>query len=205
MESEIRVEENEIRDLKLEQGKTSIEQLENTQGLLSVLGGVLNVLTPIFTVMQLINGAQLLFLTLKKKEPSAYAKSTDAAAKETTVKAKGMFAGIVSAFSSLGTPGIVAGIGLALTLVAALGVGISAAFGAFNQKTDESYAAESVNKLPNEIYKLNAKANEINNITTAFDKLDNKLIKTNSDLKEMSSLLDQAADKLNTEVDKKHD
>ena len=205
MESEIRVEENEIRDLKLEQGKTSIEQLENTQGLLSVLGGVLNVLTPIFTVMQLINGAQLLFLTLKKQEPSAYAKSTAAAAKETTVKAKGMFAGIVSAFSSLGTPGIVAGIGLALTLVAALGVGIAAAFGAFNQKKGESNAAESVNKLSNEIYKLNAKANEINNITTSFDKLDNKLIKTNSDLKEMSSLLDQAADKLNTEVDKKHD
>ena len=38
-----------------------------------------------------------------------------------------------------------------------------------------------------------------------FDKLDNKLIKTNSDLKEMSSLLNQAADKLDTEVDKKHD
>lgn len=82
-------------------------------------------------------------------------------------------------------------------------VGIAVAIG--NISSSSSSEAESVNKLSNEIYKLNAKANEINNITTAFDKLDNKLIKTNSDLKEMSSLLNQAADKLDTEVDKEHD
>ena len=96
---------------------------------------------------------------------------------------------------------IAAGI-LATLIGVTVGVALS---GANKYNKSAKGTAESINKISNEIYKLNAKANEINNITTAFDKLDNKLIKTNSDLKEMSSLLDQAADKLDTEVDKKHD
>jgi hypothetical protein len=130
VEGEIKQEENEIRDLKLEQGKLSIEQATNAQGLLGTLGSVLNVLTPILTIMQLINGVQAAFLLLKKKEPSAYAQSAAAAEKENAAKAKGMFAGIISAFSSMGPWGVAAGIVLALALVAALGVGIAAVAGA---------------------------------------------------------------------------
>ena len=73
-------------------------------------------------------------------------------------------------------------------------VGIAVAIKSTNSETENT--ADKVNELSNEIYKLNEKANAINNITSSFDKLDDKLIKTNADLKEMSSLLDQAADKL---------
>ena len=52
-------------------------------------------------------------------------------------------------------------------------------------------SAEAVNKLSNEIYKLNEKANAINEVTDSFDKLDNKIIKTNKDIEEMNSLLEQ--------------
>ena len=97
---------------------------------------------------------------------------------------------------------------IATAILAALGLatglGIAASMGAFNKEEDKE-AANDINKLSNEIYKLNEKANAINTITENFDRLHNKLIKTNSDLKEMSSLLDQATDKLSTEVDKEHD
>ena len=204
IEGEIKQEEFEIKNLNIEQQKTSLEQLANTQGLFSVLGSVLGVLTPIFTVMQLINGAQLLFLKLKNKEPRAYAKSAVAAQKDTAAKSKGMFAGVVSAFSSLGVPGVIAGIALAVGLAAALGVGIAAAFGAFNVKDDSEKGAKKINDLSNEIYKLNEKAEAINNITESFDKLDNKLIKTKTDLEEINSLLEKGAESMDdSEVDKK--
>ena len=205
LKKEIKIEEKEVRDLKLEQGKTSLEQLSNTQGLFSVLGSVLGVLTPIFTIMQLINGAQLLFLTLKKKEPSAYAKSTAAASKEAATKSTGMFAGIVSAFSSMGVPGIIAGIALATVLVAALGVGIAAACGAFNVKESKSGAestADNVNALSDSIYNLTKKSAELNKVSDAFEDIDNKVIKTKKDVEEMNSLLDSAADSMSTENEK---
>lgn len=61
-------------------------------------------------------------------------------------------------------------------------------------------AAEDINKLSNEIYKLNEKANAIKQITSAYDELDNKIIKTKKDQEELNSLLEQAADKLSTET-----
>lgn len=199
IEGEIKAEEIEIRNLKLEQGETSIDQLSNAQGFLGVLGSTLKILTPIFTVMQLINAAQSTFLTLKKKEPSVYAKSIASANLDATAKSKGMFAGIVGAFSSAGIPGIIAGIALAVALTTALGVGIAAAVGAFNPKDEAGKTAEEINKLGTEIYNLTEKANSLNQIGDSFDEIDNKIIKTNEDLKEMSSLLEQAADKLTEE------
>lgn len=98
------------------------------------------------------------------------------------------------------------GWGIAIAILAAIGIGL-----AVNASKQEKYnksaegTAESINKLSNEIYKLNEKANAINSITTSFDKLDNKLIKTNADLKEMSSLLDQAADKLDDDIEEDKD
>ena len=62
-------------------------------------------------------------------------------------------------------------------------------------------ASEEINKLSNEIYKLNEKANAIDNITKSYDELDKKLIKTKKDQEELNSLLDQAADKLSSEED----
>lgn len=65
-------------------------------------------------------------------------------------------------------------------------------------KTEDD--AKEINKLSNEIYKLQEKANAINQITTSFDDLDNKIIQTNKDIEEMNSLLEQAGDKLSDEI-----
>jgi hypothetical protein len=87
-----------------------------------------------------------------------------------------------------------------------VGVAIATAVNSANQyeKSAEG-TANKINELSNEIYKLNEKANALNEIGDAFDNIDNKLIKTNKDLKEMSNLLDQAADKLSDEVDENED
>lgn len=58
---------------------------------------------------------------------------------------------------------------------------------------------DKVNKLSNEIYKLESTSSAINTIINSYDELDKKLIKTNADQEEMNKLLDQAADKLNNE------
>ena len=65
--------------------------------------------------------------------------------------------------------------------------------------------AKKVNELSNEIYKLQEKANAIDQITSSFDSLDNKIIQTNKDVEEMNSLLEQAADKLDDDVEDDED
>lgn len=200
VESELKQDEAEIKDLKLEQLQTDIEIAANGRGILGAAGSLLGLLTPVLTILQLINGATMVFAALKKREPSLYARSTDAAKKETAQKSKSMFAGVVSAFSSLGPWGVPVGIALALALVAALGVGIAAVAGAWNMTDKTEDDAKEINKLSNEIYKLQEKANAINQITTSFDDLDNKIIQTNKDIEEMNSLLEQAGDKLSDEI-----
>ena len=206
LKAEIKVIEAEIGTLSLQEAQTSMQIAQNGTLFASAIGNALTVLTPIMSIMSLIlmiqqatNNATLKGILLKKKEN-----------KEETVglgvKVSGMVAKIVEAFSSGGgIPGVIAGIAIATALAAALGVTIAASLGAFSGKTKAEKAAKEINVLSNEIYKLNEKVQAINKITDSFDALDNKLIKTNADLKEMSSLLDQAADKLDTEVDKKHD
>lgn len=102
VESELKQDEAEIKELKLEQLQTDIAIAANGQGILGAAGSLLGILTPVLTILQLINGATMVFAALKKREPSLYAESTKSAKKETAERAKGMFAGVVSAFSSLG-------------------------------------------------------------------------------------------------------
>ena len=83
-----------------------------------------------------------------------------------------------------------------------MGVAAGAAIMALTSKmnkTGADKAAEDVNKLSNEIYKLQEKANTIKSIEKQYDALDNKIIKTTADIKEMNDLLDKAADKLSEE------
>ena len=91
-------------------------------------------------------------------------------------------------------------IGIAILAALGITIGVAAAKQSQYQKSAEG-AAEAVNNLSNEIYKLNEKANAIEQITDAYDKLDQKLIKTKKDQEEMNELLDQAADKLSDEED----
>lgn len=155
-----------------------------------LFGGLLGNSMTFMTIMSVISG---LFQLI----PTFINIATIAQKKQNKELLKGAVLSEASGLAKFWPWGVIA----AATLLSL--VGIAVAIG--NISSSSSSEAESVNKLSNEIYKLNSKANEINNITMAFDKLDNKLIKTNSDLKEMSSLLNQAADKLDTEVDKKHD
>ena len=201
LEKETRLEELAIRDLKAQQAQSSLQELQNQSGILSIFGNILGILTPVFMMMQLINGAQALFIRLKKKEVGASAAAASAAGTEAAVKTTGMFAGIVKAFSQGGIPGVIAGIALATGLALALGFAIAGAVGAFNVKDEAEDDAKHINELSNQIYKLQEKANAIDQITSSFDSLDGKIIKTSKDIEEMNSLLDQAADKLSDEVE----
>ena len=182
------------------------ENLSAQRSTMGLIGGLWNtIITPITTVLGLITTLKTMYwgiVAAKKAEGVEIDKNTKKTILGTI--AEKIKAGWALASSAGAIP--VIGWGIGLSILAAIGIRL-----AVNASKQEKYnksaegTAESINKISNEIYKLNAKANEINNITTAFDKLDNKLIKTNSDLKEMSSLLDQAADKLDTEADKEHD
>lgn len=92
----------------------------------------------------------------------------------------------------------------ALAILAAVGIGIGVVItrntGAENTAKK---AAKAVNELSNEIYKLSETTNAIKQITDSYDALDKKIIQTKKDQEEMSSLLEQAADKLSDE-EKEH-
>lgn len=64
--------------------------------------------------------------------------------------------------------------------------------------------AKKNSELANEIYKSTKNAEKIDEITSKYDALDQKLIKTNKDLKEMNSLLESGAELLDTEDDNWH-
>lgn len=106
---------------------------------------------------------------------------------------------MAGAATGLGVPGlIIAAALMAMAGIAAIG-GIVGGISKQKESTEEK-----VNKLSNEIYKLQEKANAINQITTSFDNLDNKIVQTNKDIEEMNSLLEQAGDKLSDEGEKEH-
>lgn len=182
------------------------ENMAAQRSTIGIMGSLWNtILTPITTVLGLINLVKMSswgIVAAKKAE----GKETDKNTKKTILGtlAEKIKAGWAMASSAGAIPYI--GWGIAIAILAAIGIGL-----AVNASKQEKYnksaegTAESINKLSNEIYKLNEKANAINSITTSFDKLDNKLIKTNADLKEMSSLLDQAADKLDDDIEEDED
>ena len=102
---------------------------------------------------------------------------------------------MAGAATGLGVPGLI----IAAALMALAGIAAVASIVGGISKQKET-TEEKVNNLSNEIYKLQEKANAIDQITSSFDSLDNKIIKTSKDIEEMNSLLDQAADKLSDEV-----
>lgn len=199
IEKEIALTESEVTGLKIQQTQTDIKLLENGKSFTSILGHALSILTPILTIMSMINMVQQAINVKKMKEIALQETSNRKEKEGLLAKVTGMFAKVVSAFSSGGIPGVIAGIALATALAAALGVGIAAAMGAFNKGTAADSAADNINKLSNEIYKLNEKANAIKTIEDQFDALDKKIIKTAEDQEKLNELLDSAGDKLSAE------
>ena len=194
--------ETEIKASKIEMLNTDIQLAQNAAGINELWGNLATIMTPIISIMSIINTLQQAYNAHLMKGTLLTKKDTAAQAENSAAKSTGMFAGIVSAFSEAGIPGVIAGIAIATALVAALGVSIAvalAATGAFNKTSAAEKTADDINKLSKEIYDLNKKATELNTIINKFEDLDNKVLKTNKDLKEMATLLESAADSLSDE------
>lgn len=122
---------------------------------------------------------------IKKKLLSAFVSMADSAAKIPVV-------GWITAAAILAAAGIAIAIGAA-----------TAKQNAYNKSAEGT--AEKINDLSAEIYKLNEKAQAIDNITDSFDKLDNKLIKTKEDLAEMNSLLEKGSEIMDDDIEEDED
>lgn len=197
--AEILKTQSEINTLQLEQVDASIQLQQNAAGFSSLLGNALSILTPMISLMTVISTMQS---TINAEKAASIALSKQETKEETKgllPKVSGMFAKIVSAFSSAGIPGVIAGIALAIGLASALGVGIAASMGAFNGGSEASKTADEINQLSNEIYKLETKTRSLDNIADSYDKIDKQIIKSKKDQEELNELIDQAADKMTDE------
>lgn len=93
-------------------------------------------------------------------------------------------------------------------MVAALLVGgaIAGIAALASKSTSGEKETKEIQNLNKEIYDLTKRAESMQTIVSKFDALDEKIIKTNEDLKEMNNLLTSAADNLDdTEVKGKDD
>ena len=93
-------------------------------------------------------------------------------------------------------------------MVAALLVGgaIAGIAALASKSTSGEKETKEIQNLNKEIYDLTKRAESMQTIVSKFDALDEKIIKTNEDLKEMNNLLTSAADNLDdTEVKNKDD
>lgn len=137
-----------------------------------------------------------------KQDKDAYAaKLKEQAAESSGFRKKLLNAGASMAQSVAAHP--FWGWAAALAILAAVGISLGVTIAKNNTAEKKAErTAESINQLSNEIYKLQEKANAIDQITSSFDKLDNKIIKTKKDTEEMNSLLEQVGDQLSTETTK---
>jgi len=176
-----------------ELGATQISQYVGMASTIGVIGG---------GIMSLVTGSQawLVATTLigvaLKGIPILIKAITLAQKVSNKEKGKGMFAGIVSAFSSAGIPGVIAGIALATALVAGLGLSIFAVASAAI-KTQKS-TDEEINSMSASIYNLEKSASAIDTVVSKFEDLDNKVIKTKEDIDAMNDALNSASDNLST-------
>lgn len=163
-------------------------QLENAGGWLSIISKLIAPFTTILFLSRAINNSTKESILLKAKEKTA----TLAAAAAKKIEA------VWSMASSAAKIAIV-GFGIAAAILAFFGIaaGIKGIINAQNDYTKSSEkSSKKIQELGNEIYRLNESISAIDNITSSYDKLDQKLVKTIDDQKEMNELLDQAADKI---------
>ena len=211
--------QKEIADLKQEElllttqiTSNSIQQFQNSSGFMSVLSSVVPILTVVVGLFGLINTFQSIGIGLTKLGTLAIKKQNKEKAKGAAISTGEMVAEVSSAGAkSGGLPGFIAGLAMALGVAAALATVIGGiALGSIaikNAKQAEkdktaSGTAENINKISNEIYKLNQKSTELNKVVNQFEAIDNKVIKTKQDMEELNSLLESAGDKMDTENQK---
>lgn len=143
------------------------------------------------TALSAFIGVYRLFGAIKD---ARHKKDLAQAGKETAANGTAGFAKIVA---QAGIPGIAVG----LAFLAALGIAAAVSItGAINSSSNaEDNAADSISRLSTEIYQLSTTANELQTVIDTYDELDRKIIKTTEDQEEMTSTLEEAADKLSDE------
>lgn len=193
--------EFDMENSKLEIFEKQNELLTSQESLTgSIFSGFSSFLAPLQSVISLVLTISALFKALSVQRTKEHKKSMKEILAETVAEGHKSGAKIISQLGVYGIP-------IAIAVIAAL-TGVALAIGAAvtnAKKKGAEGAAQEINKLSAEIYKLNEKAQAISSIASSFDKLDDKLIKTNEDIKEMNSLLDQVADKLSDEIGEDED
>ena len=187
-------------DLELAKNKSLSDQVglqklqtDNALSLTGALSGVVAILGTIVGLYKLMAAGIGLVITLTDKEKRAKMKAAIAD------KIKAAW-GMASSASAIPVAGWIIAAGILLTI---LGISISTAIAnnvAYGKSSEK--AADDVNKLSNEIYKLTERANAIKTVGDQFDALDKKIIKTTEDQKKLNELLDSAGDKLSDEKKK---
>ena len=198
---DLATQELEKENSKLEIFEKQNELLTSQESLTgSIFSGFSSFLAPLQSVISLVLTISALFKALSVQRTKEHKKSMKEILAETVAEGHKSGAKIISQLGVYGIP-------IAIAVIAAL-TGVALAIGAAvtnAKKKGAEGAAQEINKLSAEIYKLNEKAQAISSISSSFDKLDSKLIKTNEDIKEMNSLLDQVADKLSDEIGEDED
>ena len=178
-----------------------------TQGIGVFLSGITALLTPIITIMGTIVMLAKLLNKEKREEYKNTIKNTWATIKEAMAKKIAAAFGMASSASAIPYVGWVIAAAILATLIGAAIV-TGAVMGAKNYKETSTAegVADGVNKLSNEIYNLSKQAEALESVGKQFDAINEKVLKTNKDIEEMSKLLESAGDDLNSEdVDDKED
>lgn len=167
-----------------------LTQQEHTVGIIgntwSNLKGTFGSIIGLITTM---NSLKAISAKLTKKEKK------EEAEKGAVIKENSLWTMVGSAFKENWKIG--------LAVAAAVGIAIismAAAAGAF--KSESERTNEQINNLSADIYNLTKTAQSLSTIGNSFDAIDDKLVKTNADLKEMNDLMSQAADQLSDDEKK---
>ena len=171
------------------------ENLKSQEGFINnISSGISNLKTPLITIIAMWKTISALLTAVRAKQEKNHKKTMIETAEETYAKSLASAGSIIKDLGVWGIP-------FAIAVVAALaGATLAIGSAASKAKSGTDGTVDSINQLSTEIYKLNEKANAIGKITSAFEDLDNKIIKTKSDLEEMNSLLEQGAETLSTET-----
>lgn len=178
--------------------------LDNQSNMLSTISssisGILSITMLLFSVYKGMATISGLIVTLKKKETRERIKNKVAIMKEAAAeKIKAAF-GMAGSASAIPAEGWIIAAGILAALIGTV-IGVAVAK-TNNYNASAEKTADDVNKLSNEIYKLENKARALDTVTKSYNDLDNQIIKTEKDQEKMNELLDQAADKLDDEEQK---
>ena len=191
------VELNSLEQEALKLGVANNSTLNNISiGVASIGGGLLSAITGSKAWLAVLT-AGVPIITLIGKLIDLNRKKQDK--QNLSTKAGALWTAIGSAFKE--------NVWMGIAMAAVLGVAAIAAVASIISKNSSGdKQAKEIQNLNKEIYDLTKRAESMQTVVSKFDALDEKIIKTNEDLKEMNNLLTSAADNLDdTKVKDKDD